>query len=52
MPFNSLLIPQIGKLGFIFDMRPCEIDDLAVSSRQEHSKFHEQKSQLAECENN
>ena len=31
---NSLLIPQIGKFGIIFDTRPCEIDDLAVSSRQ------------------
>ena len=30
---NSLLIPQIGKFGIIFDTRPCEIDDLAVSSR-------------------
>ena len=29
---NSLLIPQIGKFGIIFDTRPCEIDDLAVSS--------------------
>ena len=34
IPFNSLLIPQIGKLGLIFDTRPCEIDDLTVSSRQ------------------
>ena len=33
IPFNSLLITQIGKLGLIFDTRPCEIDDLAVSSR-------------------
>ena len=30
----SLLIPQIGKFGLIFDMRPCEIDDLTVSYRQ------------------
>ena len=34
MPLNSLLIHQICKLGFIFGTRPCEIDDLAVSSRQ------------------
>ena len=34
IPFNSLLIPQIGKLGLIFDAIPHEIDDLAVSSRQ------------------
>ena len=34
IPFNSLLIPQIGKFGLIFDTRPCEIDDLAVSSCQ------------------
>ena len=34
IPLNSLLIPQIGKFGIIFDTRPCEIDDLAVSSRQ------------------
>ena len=38
IPFNSLLIPQFGKLGFIFDTRPCEIDDLAVSSRQSAAK--------------
>ena len=31
---NSLLIPQIGKFGIIFDAIPREIDDLAVSSRQ------------------
>ena len=35
---NSLLIPQIGKFGIIFDTRPCEIDDLAVSSR--HPAVH------------
>ena len=35
IPLNSLLIPQIGKFGIIFDTRPCEIDDLAVSSRQQ-----------------
>ena len=34
IPFNSLLIPQIGKFGIIFDAIPHEIDDLAVSSRQ------------------
>ena len=34
IPFNSLLIPQIGKFGLIFDTRPCEIDDLAISSHQ------------------
>ena len=34
IPLNSLLIPQIGKFGIIFDTRPCEIDDLAVTSRQ------------------
>ena len=28
------LIPKIGKFSIIFDTRPCEIDDLAVSSRQ------------------
>ena len=33
IPFNSLLIPQICKFRIIFDTRPCEIDDLAVSSR-------------------
>ena len=33
IPFNSLSIPKIGKLGFIFDTIPREIDDLAVSSR-------------------
>ena len=34
MPLNLLLIPKIGKFGIIVDTRPCEIDDLAVSSRQ------------------
>ena len=34
IPFNSLLIPQFGKFGIIFDAIPHEIDDLAVSSRQ------------------
>ena len=34
IPFNSLSIPQISKFGIIFDTRPCEIDDLTVSSRQ------------------
>ena len=34
IPFNSLLIPQIGKFGLIFDAIPHEIDDLAVSSPQ------------------
>ena len=33
IPLNSLLIPQIGKFGIIFDAIPREIDDLAVSSR-------------------
>ena len=33
IPLNSLLIPQTGKFGIIFDTRPCEIDDLVVSSR-------------------
>ena len=37
--FNSLFIPQIGKFGLIFDTRPCEIDDLAVSSRQNSSSI-------------
>ena len=35
IPFNSLLISQIGKFGIIFDAIPREIDDLAVSSRQD-----------------
>ena len=34
IPLNSLLNPQIGKFGIIFDTRPCEINDLAVSSRE------------------
>ena len=41
MPFNSWLIPQIGKLGLIFDTRPCEIDDLAVLSRHLSSSMNE-----------
>ena len=39
IPLNSLLIPQIGKFDIIFDTRPCEIDDLAVSSRQIASRY-------------
>ena len=39
IPFNSLLIPQIGKFGIIFDTRPCEIDDLTVSSRHNVSSL-------------
>ena len=35
IPLNSLLIPQIGKFGLIFDTSLCEINDLAVSSRQD-----------------
>ena len=34
IPLNSSEIPKIGKFGIIFDTRLCEIDDLAVSSRQ------------------
>ena len=41
IPLNLLLIPKISKLGFIFDTRSCEIDDLAVSSRQCYYKFYE-----------
>ena len=31
---NSRYIYQIGKFGLCFDTRPCEINDLVVSSRQ------------------
>ena len=34
IPFNLIHFHQIGKFGIIFDTRPCEIDDLEVSSRQ------------------
>ena len=34
IPFNSIHFHQIGKFGIIFDTRPCEINDLAVSSHQ------------------
>ena len=34
IPLNSKYIRQIGKFGLCFDMRSCEIDDLAFSSRQ------------------
>ena len=34
IPFNSIHFHQIGKFGIIFDRIPCEIYDLAVSSRQ------------------
>ena len=33
IPFNSIYFHQIGKFGIIFDMSPCEINDLAVSTR-------------------
>ena len=33
IPLNSKYFHKIGKFGFIFDTRPCEINDLAVSSR-------------------
>ena len=39
IPFTSIHFHQIGKFGIIFDMRLCEIDDLAVSSRQLPRKF-------------
>ena len=32
IPFNSRHFHQISKFGNIFDMRPCEINDLVVSS--------------------
>ena len=32
IPFNSIHFYQIGKLRNIFDTRPCEINDLTVSS--------------------
>ena len=38
IPFNSMHFHQICKFRNIFDMRPCEINDLAVASR--HSSFH------------
>ena len=38
IPFNSIHFHQIGKFGIIFDTRLCEIDDLAVTSRQISSK--------------
>ena len=34
IPLNSRYFHQISKFGLCFDTRPCEIDDLAVSSRQ------------------
>ena len=40
IPLNSLLIPQIGKFGIIFDAIPREIDDLAVSSRHSSSSIN------------
>ena len=36
IPLNSNHFHQIGKFGIIFDTRPCEIDDLTVSSRHAH----------------
>ena len=34
IPLNSNYFYQIGKFGIIFETRLCEIDDLAISSRQ------------------
>ena len=34
MPLNLSQFHEIGNIGIIFDTRPCEIEDLAVSSRQ------------------
>ena len=34
IPLNLNYFDQIGKFGIIFDTRPCEIDDLTVTSRQ------------------
>ena len=39
IPLNSSEFPKIGKFGIIFDAIPCEIDDLAVSSRQTVMNF-------------
>ena len=39
IPFNLIHFHQIGKFGNIFDTRPCEINDLAVPSRQFFSSF-------------
>ena len=56
IPLNSLLNHQIGKFGNIFDMRACEIDDLAGPSRQSaliviehlvHHKPYNRRSTLA-----
>ena len=35
IPLNSNYFHQIGKFGLCFDTRPCEIDDLSVSARQQ-----------------
>ena len=40
IPLNSNYVHQIGKFGIIFDTRPCEIEDLAVSFRQEASRAY------------
>ena len=37
IPLNSNYFLQIGKFGLCFDTRPCEIDDLLVSSRHLYS---------------
>ena len=47
IPLNSLLIPQIGKFGIISDTRPCEIDDLAVSSRQRIKRAIDRRASIA-----
>ena len=38
IPFNLIHFHQIGKFEIIFDAIPCEINDLAVSSRQSPTK--------------
>ena len=52
IPFNSRYFHQIGKFGIIFDMRPCEIDDFMVLSRQRASERKREKERERKRERN
>ena len=47
IPFNSIHFHQIGKFRIIFDTRPCEINDLVVSSR--HRSFPSPSENQSQC---
>ena len=52
IPLNLSEFPKIGKFGIIFDTIPCEIDDLAVSSRHSQVKIFYSKVLYGVCMSN